>query len=1129
MTFFKDVISHLIKNAFEAHTKFSVADNTAVGDNPIRSISLDAIPVNDEVIISLAWDGGEKLFEKKLSDSEAAHQFDLISTDLAEVAALTKQGEYDSAKGLMGKLSQKYTENTGDIVPTNMPKLNTTQASDEFKGLWKQAKVSLRNIFPSGTVQQFDFETTEELKEYQGQGSAQDHIPLWDKVKQESPEAKKELVPPSMSYEDLEKNKEVETKNLDKRIHEQVKTELESALEEKKATMFTDNDQKLIDGMRAVGRNWDEIKKYMVKELAYDKESVDLYIDDLRSKEDGTELPVEESSPLTPPTDLVSPETHEKLLQDIEEKKSKPPVEEVKQEEIEKAEPPIKEESSIKCPKCREDIWDYAKGHKLNKCWNCGLAFDSPEKESAKSTLCPQCDGEGSIPSVRGGRVIAIDCPSCGGDTHVKQMDKEVESAQDEIARADNSDIRKVATVIPLSVKREIKEEIAPSIYRMNAPGATMYRFSLEGNKIYRGEYAWDEDFGPYQFVYNMQTGEYKENPAYKPTAFASLKTAADDLNPLQEPIVEKPTLPTQDVIPMEKSLDHNAPQKGDRVFVSSDLTAEKAGFEATFISNYQSKGTNFSIVETDDGDLLDVESHRVVKTSEGANAQVAEPVMEPRIEAPIEEPIPVTPSSEKLVSSQDPLLEIKAEAEALLKEVDGMGKVSYFFVKKGLEKYAGDSAYEANGWTRVWVDDLEIEVSPKYPEILKLADESVRIQALKGLAREIAQDTLSTKTNAGGDIAQMWFDSLKPSDHDRIDWVALATPQTTESSLITAAKSTKCIKCDIESPISDMIENVHGAGYLCKTDAPKWNQDKAASDFEKGISQNKTATKVEFVEENNKSGFKDLTKFLNSKFKNQEQMEMQLESLCAEWAMSNGYVLTFPGGDVLRFVSKVISDPDKLNEELAKKPVQSSLNLKADPTPLDAPQPTGLKDVKITPKYIDKEKAVPATPEMDAVLSKMAELENNLAILDRAKKEIAAKMKEEMAKIDQSGERVQMEAELQEAIEKAGVLIEAVESKVVSWRDKLLTLQNEEVQLVPKITPNEMLEKIYKKFDGAEKFVQSVLNGLLSLAKNVNVRTLVRWPSKKSSLGKEASALDEMNLINEELLAALKELSSPL
>lgn len=29
------------------------------------------------------------------------------------------------------------------------------------------------------------------------------------------------------------------------------------------------------------------------------------------------------------------------------------------------------------CPECKQEVWDIAKGSKLNKCWNCGLAFDN--------------------------------------------------------------------------------------------------------------------------------------------------------------------------------------------------------------------------------------------------------------------------------------------------------------------------------------------------------------------------------------------------------------------------------------------------------------------------------------------------------------------------------------------------------------------------------------------------------------------------------------------------------------------------------------------------------------------------------------------------------------------------------
>ena len=40
----------------------------------------------------------------------------------------------------------------------------------------------------------------------------------------------------------------------------------------------------------------------------------------------------------------------------------------------------------IHCPQCYFEIWDYAKGHKLNKCHDCGLVFDSMEDEAV--TYC---------------------------------------------------------------------------------------------------------------------------------------------------------------------------------------------------------------------------------------------------------------------------------------------------------------------------------------------------------------------------------------------------------------------------------------------------------------------------------------------------------------------------------------------------------------------------------------------------------------------------------------------------------------------------------------------------------------------------------------------------------------------
>jgi type III secretion system FlhB-like substrate exporter len=81
-----------------------------------------------------------------------------------------------------------------------------------------------------------------------------------------------------------------------------------------------------------------------------------------------------------------------------------------------------------KCPKCNEDIWDVdgggMTGAKLNKCWNCGTAFDSPEEseiEAAKTEFvkCPNCD---SIAARKVGDRVT--CVTCDYDSEKKVASK---------------------------------------------------------------------------------------------------------------------------------------------------------------------------------------------------------------------------------------------------------------------------------------------------------------------------------------------------------------------------------------------------------------------------------------------------------------------------------------------------------------------------------------------------------------------------------------------------------------------------------------------------------------------------------------------------------------------------------
>ena len=1052
MKFFRDVVSHLIKNAFEAHTQFSVADDTAVGDNPVRSISLDATPASEtDSIILLSWEGGTKLFEKTLPEQEAAHQFDLISTDLAEVASLTKQGQYDAAKDLMKKLGQKYAENTGEIVPTNLPKLHNTQASqetlafdteqmeeelreaildaaDQINGVpqTKAAAIArdLYDYFPRNsdvikyienfignefdlrhyvedilmeaeegediissknpdnnllkkakiTMQNLWFSTTDELLDYQkkqkgAQPGAEKNVPLWDQQKK-APKPNTDLAPASLSYEDAEKEQEKDHEDIQKHIDEQIKTELESALQEKAASVFGPDQIELIKVLRKNGRNWDEIKKILVKDFGFDKDSTNIFVDEQRQSLDPAGIDVEpvkeEEKPLTPPENLVSPETHDKLLQDHEDKK--------------KDNSPLKEPSFT--PK---DV------------------MDIPEDEEIQDQSALYAN---------------------------------------EIARADNGEIHKMA---------------APS-----------------------------------------------------------------DTNPLQEPLKEAPTTPNQDTIPMGKSKDHNAPQHGDRVFVSSDLTGEKAGFEATFLSTFQSKGTEYSIVQTDEGDMLEVESHRVSRTAPASGPQDSEPITEPIIEQPKEQDIPVAPKQSDLTTMSARKCEIcgepthKADAELCSACEEGMKEAS--LIKAEIEKLASLVKDADDEQLTMWDErsyDEKYPMMAKHPELVdyveaalkKFPDAPFRVeQELFDHAPGYMWISSAARSREGGDLiseVKRWMQENEQSG-DKV-WVPRKYEQ---------VESAKTAELPAEHVCEQCKQPMGYQGFLspiCEKCVRKNHKKVTGSDFEKGISQNKTADCTRCEADGGCGGLGYGCKC---------GCHLTPEERNASLKQADNKIMTHCD----KCKAKFYGTPDE-----SECPACRGVDKKAaDPT--EAPK-TQFKDYKITPKYTPKEQAIPASPELGEVLSKMEALQQNLATLTTAREQITAKLQAEMKKIDDEGQRAQMEAALQETIEKAGVLVNAVESKVVQWKDKLYTLQTEEIQYVPKLTQKELLAKIYEKFAGAEKYVKDVLNGMLSQAKTVTEKTLVRWPNKKSDLNVEndSNIFETLNNYNAELLEALKLLSSPL
>lgn len=309
------------------------APSTFMISNPAMSGKADSVtsclipgsPDSPEWVVSVYWTASEeKLFEKRFPDQETSMQvLQSINGDLQQAAEMTQSGKEDEAKNLMGEIMKKYNTESDALVEGNPVPLTHTMA--------KQAKVVMQNIF---------FSTPDEAMEYQekmkklnpGTGDSNVLPGLKDLAPgQEGEEVPgDEIAPPSVSYKDMEKDKAKGEKDLNKHIEREVKDQVQSALDKKIATLFEESDDILLDAMRGKGRTWEEIRDYFIKELKYDKEAVAAYIDQHRGTSEnspgtpGTEAPmpgledVKPSAP-KPPKETVSPETHERLLDEVNE------------------------------------------------------------------------------------------------------------------------------------------------------------------------------------------------------------------------------------------------------------------------------------------------------------------------------------------------------------------------------------------------------------------------------------------------------------------------------------------------------------------------------------------------------------------------------------------------------------------------------------------------------------------------------------------------------------------------------------------------------------------------------------------------------------------------------------------
>jgi len=203
------------------------------------------------------------------------------------------------------------------FVDADPPPLTTTNASK------KEAKVVMQNIF---------FSTPEEAIAYQEKmkGMQPNQAPRGEGMPGADPNG---AVPgdmgglqPSTSYEQMEKEKQQETKDLGKRIQEEVKNSIDSVLAQKVAAMFDDSDKALVEAMVNKGRTWGEIKKFYT-DMKYDEDSVVAFLDEFQRGAEAPmgepvapkpELPHDKMEAPKPPLETVTPQTHDKLVEEVQ-------------------------------------------------------------------------------------------------------------------------------------------------------------------------------------------------------------------------------------------------------------------------------------------------------------------------------------------------------------------------------------------------------------------------------------------------------------------------------------------------------------------------------------------------------------------------------------------------------------------------------------------------------------------------------------------------------------------------------------------------------------------------------------------------------------------------------------------
>ena len=874
---------------------FSIVDPTAAQKDGLNTVILAVSPSDgiSPTIVSLRFDpSGVKLFEKKYqNDEEAKTEMSAMATDLNEAAFLSKSGKTEEAKRLAESLFEKYKRHSEPVV-NEQPTPTMTQAALEstiYKGFsikkledgsWqgkmdevayradsldtlkakidnavrkaygkqlKKAAITQSNWFFDTVDEAMEFQ--EKMKALQGPEGSEAGKPLWEQMgngdNQVAPsneskvEEDNELAPPSLSFDRIEKDKAKHDKDIGKRIKDQVKTEVESALEQKSASVFGQDQEELVEALRKNGRNWDEIKKIFTKELSYNEDDTTVFLDSIRAKEEGG---ASEGLPLPPkpPEDLVSPDTHDKLIKEIEDK-SEPKSEPLPlADEIARADNAEirKVAASYQCKYCKK--WYHEqKGvdqhirekhlEERNKEKESSLnvkalnplqeppavgqnpgqplaapveeapTFDSPVPAAPEATPEPEFL---EAPKA-GDRVYVMGDYETGEDGYEGTMVSDYTSKGDEYAVISKDDGENAEVALHRVVKASQKK-VAQVYYEKRAKHEHTYQKGKSGIEICPcGRFRFPEE-------YLKTHPPIVEKTEQKKASGGQCAGCGKDLpavwgTTVCKECVDKGFSPEKKEVEADLEVESKANEDVIRMFINDSFPKDKMPVWGT---------NNLKITKYPNGWALVNYNTPILYRANGSNVIVFNTkkysVTTSKIQSQIRrnfagQPVKETDEAgiysaidQSNLSTPEPEVtpELQSLHESALKlqaELEHEGEIAVYFHKDGIEKQAaGDSAFEANGWCRVWVQDIEIESDKRYTEILKLADETARVDALKDLARDLAHEALRLADSSASKVGvQAWFESLHPSDHDRIDWDALANPtqENVESSLKQAAE----------------------------------------------------------------------------------------------------------------------------------------------------------------------------------------------------------------------------------------------------------------------------------------------------------------------------------------------------